>query len=116
MSRFTLVEVCRAPTAGSPVDTHVLGITDDGVRSVFSKIVDNYKRKLAAATGLVNAAEAADVHAVKAAATELSAAAEEGRRLALGLIDQLRPFVNPDDLSRLLTEKGAELASNLGQD
>jgi hypothetical protein len=88
----------------------VLGISDSGVRSLFSEIVDNYRRKLAAATNLVNAVASGDIDAAKTAESELSAAAEEGRRLALGLLDRLRPFIDPDELSRRLRERGAELA------
>lgn len=107
-------------TAGAPqlkqmrgivvgLDSEVLGISDAGVRAVLTEIVDNYKEKLSAATRLVNAVAAGDSDAEQAAASDLQAAAEAGRRLAEALLDRLRPFIDPDELSRRLRDKGAEI-------
>lgn len=63
-----------------------------GVRAVFGDMVANYKRKLAAAASLVAAVEAGDEDGEQAAASELTAAAEEGQQLASRLIDRLRPL------------------------
>lgn len=98
------------------LETDVLGISDKGVRAVFGDIAANYKRKLAAATGLVAAVKAGDTEGEQAAAEELSAAAEEGQQLASSLIDRLRPYVDPEDLSRMLGDKAQDLEDLFGGD
>lgn len=92
------------------LDSEVLGISDADVRGVFSFPVENYKEKLAALTALVNSVGVGDKSGEQKALTELQKAAAAGREWGLNLLDELRPFVDPDELARQLKEKGASLA------
>ena len=95
--------------------TDVMAISDPGVRSVFDEFADNYSAKLEAVTGLWNAVAAADPDAEEAAGADLQAAAEEGQSLATSLLENLRPFVDPEDLTTLLQGKAADLQRNLSK-
>lgn len=96
------------------LQSDVLRISDGGVRAVFGDIVTNYKRKLAALTSLVAAVRAGDTDVAEAASSELNAAAMEGQDLAVRLIDRLRPFIDPDELSRKLGERAKDLEDLFG--
>lgn len=95
------------------LDGEVLGISDSGVRDVFSFPVENYKQKLAALTSLVNAVATGDAAQETEATADLQTAAADGREWGLNFLDELRPYIDPDELARLLKEKGASLA-NIG--
>lgn len=92
----------------------VMAISDPGVRSVFEKFANNYRAKLDAVTRLHNAVAGGDPAAEEIAGAGLQAAAEEGQELATSLLDNLRPFVDPEDLTTLLRDKAADLQRQLG--
>lgn len=93
--------------------TDVMAISDAGVRSVFDEFADNYSAKLDAVTRLWNAVAAGDPDAEEAAGADLQAAAEEGQHLATNLLEKLRPFVDPEDLTALLQGRAADLQRQL---
>lgn len=96
------------------LDAEVLSISDAGVRGVLGEIVTNYKRKLAAVNDLVSAVRDGDDDAQRAAADELTVAGQEGQQIATRLLDKLREFIDPDELDRMLRERGEKLADMFG--
>lgn len=107
-------QVAEMRNAVISFQTDVMAISDPGVRSVFEEFTDNYRAKLDAVTRLWNAVAAGDPDAEEAAGAELQAAAEEGQQLATSLLDKLRRFVDPEDLTSLLQDRAADLQHQLG--
>jgi hypothetical protein len=82
-------------------EADVSRISNDGVRNVLLELNGNYTDKFNGIVDLFNAVLAGDQAAETGAVGDIKAAAEEGQRLALGLKDNMRPFVTDEDLNSL---------------
>lgn len=86
------------------LEKDVMLLTDPGVRSAFTKFVENYRAKLDAVVMLHIAVSKGDQAAETDALSALEKAARFGKDLATTLVDDLRPFMSDDDVARLLAE------------
>jgi hypothetical protein len=85
------------------------GIQDPGIKGTFEELSSNYKVKLDYVTALHSAVAQGDHLAEQDAQQGLSEANAEGQRLAQGLLDRLRPFAGPQDITDELRKRGKEI-------
>lgn len=94
-------------------EADVLAISDPGVSSVFEELADNYTDKFNGVIDLFNAVLNGDDGAQEEAKADIKASADKGTELALNLLDNLRPFIDEDDLNDMLAEKAAALQEQM---
>jgi len=91
------------------MQTTTLAIQDPGIRNTFQDITVNYRAKLDCVTALHNAVAQGNQEAEQQAQLALSEASAEGQKLAQGLLDRLRPYVDPTVLADEMRKRGREI-------
>ena len=81
----------------------VLRISDVKVRAPFQKMADNYGEKLVALQALIEAVAYGDRAAEAAAASQVDAAAQKGKIIAVEFLAALRPYMDADQVAQLDT-------------
>lgn len=94
----------------------VLSFQSSELRRFYQPITANYKRKLDAITALRFAVASGNADAELAAQVELQEAAQEGKKLAVQLIDAARDHVDPEFLDKALQESAQAAADALAPD
>lgn len=92
---------------------NALGIQDPGIRRLILEIVQNYRSKLDSVTALHNTVAVGDQDGEQRAQERLAAASAEGQNLARSLLERLRPFVDPSELTAVLKKRGKDIGALL---
>jgi len=87
----------------------VFALNDPGIKKTYLELATNYRTKLDCVTALHNAVARGDQDAEQRAQEALSRATAEGQQLAQMFLDRLRPYVEPEHLSRELNKRGKEI-------
>jgi hypothetical protein len=90
-------------------DIAVTSIEDAGLRGTLEPFVANLQDQLAAVVELHNAVARFDPAAEQAAVDHFVSASQEHERLGEELLDRLRPYIDADELRRLLQEAAERL-------